>query len=141
MNLIDQKLLKFLAVGIINTIIGAGIMFLLYNIFEVSYWISSACNYVTGGIVSFFLNKFFTFKNNKRSFTQVVLFILTLAVCYFTAYIFAKKIIYFIFSTSPEKIKGNIALVIGMCLYTGLNYIGQRLIVFPEKNKKSEKNI
>lgn len=141
MNLIDQKLLKFLAVGIINTIIGAGIMFLLYNIFEVSYWISSACNYVTGGIVSFFLNKFFTFKNNKRSFTQVVLFILTLVVCYFTAYIFAKKIIYFIFSASPEKIKGNIALVIGMCLYTGLNYIGQRLIVFPEKNKKSEKNI
>ena len=109
MNLIDQKLLKFLAVGVINTIVGAGVMFLLYNVFEVSYWISSACNYIVGGTVSFFLNKFFTFKNNQKSLKQVVLFILTLAVCYFIAYIAAKKIIYFTFSTSPEKIKGNIA--------------------------------
>jgi putative flippase GtrA len=141
MNLIDQKFLKFLAVGVVNTIVGAGVMFLLYNVFEVSYWISSACNYIVGGTVSFFLNKFFTFKNNQKSLKQVVLFILTLAVCYFIAYIAAKKIIYFTFSTSPEKIKGNIALVCGMCLYTGLNYLGQRLIVFSEKNEKSEENI
>ena len=141
MNLIDQKLLKFLAVGVINTIVGAGVMFLLYNVFEVSYWISSACNYIVGGIVSFFLNKFFTFKNHQKSFKQVILFILTIAACYFVAYIAAKKIIYLAFSTSPEKIKGNIALVCGMCLYTGLNYIGQRLIVFSEKSEKSEEKI
>lgn len=141
MNFIDQKLLKFLAVGVVNTIVGAGVMFLLYNVFEVSYWISSACNYIVGGIVSFFLNKFFTFKNNQKSIKQVVLFILTLAVCYFLAYIAAKKIIYFIFSTSPEKIKGNIALICGMCLYTGLNYLGQRLIVFSENNVKSEEKL
>ncbi|MDY4210358.1 MAG: GtrA family protein [Treponema sp.] len=141
MNLIDQKLFKFLAVGIVNTILGAGVMFLLYNVFEVSYWISSACNYIVGGIVSFFLNKSFTFKNHKKSLKQVVLFIITLAVCYFVAYIAAKKIIYFIFSTSPEKIKGNIALICGMCIYTGLNYIGQRLIVFSEENEKLEEKI
>lgn len=141
MNLIDQKLFKFLAVGIVNTILGAGVMFLLYNVFEVSYWISSACNYIVGGIVSFFLNKFFTFKNHQKSLKQIVLFIITLAVCYFVAYIAAKKIIYFIFSTSPEKIKGNIALICGMCIYTGLNYIGQRLIVFSEENEKLEEKI
>ncbi len=139
MNIIDQKFLKFLAVGVVNTIVGAGVMFLLYNVFEVSYWISSACNYIVGGIVSFFLNKFFTFRNNKKSFKQVVLFIITLAVCYFVAYIAAKKIIYFIFSTLPETIKGNIALISGMCLYTGLNYIGQYLIVFSEKHEKRRK--
>ena len=136
MNLIDQKLFKFLAVGIVNTILGAGVMFLLYNVFEVSYWISSACNYIVGGIVSFFLNKSFTFKNHQKSLKQIVLFSITLAVCYFVAYIAAKKIIYFIFSTSPEKIKGNIALICGMCIYMGLNYIGQRLIGFSEENKK-----
>ena len=141
MNLIDQKLFKFLAVGIVNTILGAGVMFLLYNVFEVSYWISSACNYIVGGIVSFFLNKSFTFKNHQKSLKQIVLFIITLAVCYFVAYIAAKKIIYFIFSTSPEKIKGNIALICGMCIYMGLNYIGQRLIVFSEENEKLEEKI
>ena len=140
MNLIDQKFLKFLAVGIVNTIVGAGVMFLLFNVFKVSYWISSVCNYIVGGIVSFFLNKFFTFKNKKKSFKQVVLFIVTLTVCYFIAYIAAKEIVYFIFLNSTEKTKGNIALFLGMCLYTGLNYIGLRFIVFSEKKNKLEEN-
>ena len=59
MKIIDEKLFKFLLVGVINTIVGAGIMFLLYNFFGFSYWISSVCNYIFGGILSFFLNKFF----------------------------------------------------------------------------------
>ena len=61
MNLIDKKTLKFLAVGILNTIVGAGLMFLLYNCFGLTYWISSACNSIAGGILSYFLNKYFLF--------------------------------------------------------------------------------
>ena len=68
MKLIDIKLGKFLIVGVVNTLIGAGLMFVLYNLAHWSYWVSSACNYIAGGIVSFFLNKYFTFKNKDRSF-------------------------------------------------------------------------
>ena len=56
-------MLRFLLVGVVNTLIGAGLMFLLYNVANCSYWLSSAVNYVVGGIVSFFLNKYFTFEN------------------------------------------------------------------------------
>lgn len=52
-KIINNTLVKFLAVGVLNTIIGAGTMFLLYNLAHVSYWMSSAANYVVGGIVSF----------------------------------------------------------------------------------------
>lgn len=135
MALIDKKLLKFLLVGVANTLVGAGLMFLLYNCFGVSYWISSVCNYVVGGILSFFLNKYFTFQNKQKGFKQILLFILNLAVCYFLAYFVAKKVIYFVFSEFSEKTKGNIALVVGMCLYTALNYFGQRLIVFRSAEK------
>ena len=138
MKLIDIKLLKFLLVGIANTIVGCGIMFLLYNVAGVSYWISSACNYVAGGILSYFLNKYFTFQNKQKSFKQIVLFILNLAVCYFVAYFCAKKAVYFLLSNSSEKLRGNIALLSGMCLYTGLNYIGQRLLVFNSKTENQE---
>ena len=41
MVLIDKKLIKFLIVGVINTLVGSGLMFLLYNLLGVSYWISS----------------------------------------------------------------------------------------------------
>ena len=138
LKLIDTKFLKFLLVGIANTIVGCGIMFLLYNVAGVSYWISSACNYVAGGILSYFLNKYFTFQNKQKSFKQVVLFILNLAVCYFIAYFCAKKAVYFLFSNTSEKLRGNIALLSGMCLYTGLNYIGQRLLVFNSNTEKQE---
>lgn len=127
---IDQKLIKFLLVGVLNTLVGSGIMFLLFNVFNVSYWISSACNYIAGGILSFFLNKYFTFQNTRKSFKQIFYFILTLLICYLLAYVIAKKCIYFVFVNYSEKLKGNISLVCGMCLYTILNYLGQRFIVF-----------
>lgn len=132
-NLIDRTLLKFLMVGVVNTIVGCGLMFVLYDLFGVSYWISSACNYIAGGIVSFFLNKFFTFKNTQKSLSQVILFMLNLAVCYFLAYFVAQKAVYLFLSAASEKFRGNVALLVGMCLYTALNYLGQRLLVFRTK--------
>lgn len=138
MKLIDQKLLKFLIVGVINTIFGCGIMFVLYNLFNVSYWISSACNYILGGILSFFLNKHFTFQNKQKSIKQILLFIIILVICYLIAYIGAKKIIYLLLQNKSESIKGNVSLCLGMILYTGLNYLGQRVIVFNEKPKMEE---
>ncbi len=130
MRLIDKKLFKFILVGVINTLFGCGLMFLLYNCIGASYWISSACNYIVGGIISFFLNKYFTFQNKQRSFKQVLIFILNLATCYFIAYFIAKKAIYFLLKFQAERIQDNAALLMGMFLYTALNYIGQRLFVF-----------
>lgn len=146
MKLINSTVPKFLLVGVINTIVGAGLMFLLYNVFHVSYWISSCCNYIAGGIVSYFLNKYFTFKNQKKSIKQIILFIINLAFCYFIAYFLAKKIIYFAFSDFSVKILDNISMFCGMILYTGLNYFGQRFIVFKydsqaEAQITEEKNV
>lgn len=135
MNVFDSKLIKFLFVGIINTLIGAGVMFILYNFVHLSYWFSSACNYIVGGVVSFFLNKYFTFSNHEKSLKQVFYFILTLAISYFLAYLIAKRVVYMLLSTSTEKVRDNISMLVGMCLYTILNYLGQRVVVFTkEKN-------
>ena len=57
-------------------------------------------------------------------------FILNLAVCYVLAYVLAKWMVYKMFIEQSEKIKDNIAMIFGMILYTGLNYLGQRLLVF-----------
>ena len=132
LNLFDKKLLKFLIVGVANTLVGTGLMFLLYNVFGCSYWISSACNYIVGGILSFFLNKFFTFQNRQKNAKQILFFIALLVVCYLVAYIGAKKAVFFIFENLGEKTKGNIAMCAGIFIYTALNYIGQRFFVFKE---------
>ena len=131
-----KSLVKFLIVGVINTLIGAAIMFLSYNLLNFSYWVSSALNYIAGGIVSFFLNKHFTFQNKERSLKQVLLFALSVAVCYIIAYSVAKPLIANILSQSPAVIKDNAALLTGMVLYTGLNFILQKFIVFRRKNER-----
>lgn len=41
----DKTAFRFIIVGVINTIVGTGIMFVCYNVFHLSYWISSAANY------------------------------------------------------------------------------------------------
>lgn len=135
---LDKKLIKFLLVGLINTMVGAGVMFLLYNFGHLNYWISSASNYITGGIVSFFLNKYFTFSNHEKSLKQVLYFIFILAICYVLAYLIAKQSVYMLLSTQSEKIRDNISMLVGMCLYTILNYFGQRLFVFAKREVNNE---
>ena len=121
---------KFLLVGVINTLVGAGLMFVLYNAMHFSYWISSAANYIVGGIISFFLNKYFTFKNYQKSIFQIFIFILLVIFCYFISYYFAKKIIYVIMKNYSETVRDNASMFGGMCLYTIFNYIGQKFFVF-----------
>ena len=56
-NFFDVTMIKFILVGIVNTAVGMGTMFICYNFFHLSYWISSASNYVVGSIVSYFLKQ------------------------------------------------------------------------------------
>lgn len=127
-SVIDQKLLKFIVVGIINTLVGMAIMFGLYNLAHCSYWLSSAANYVLTSILSYFLNKYFTFQNREKSAAQIVRFVLNIAVCYLVAYGIAKPLTFTILSGFGEQIQTNAAMLVGMCFFTGLNYFGQRFL-------------
>ena len=129
-KIIQNTVLRFILVGVINTLVGTAIMFGLYNLAHCSYWVSSASNYILTSILSFFLNKFFTFQNKEKSIGQVVRFAVNIAVCYLLAYGIAKPCVYQIFSGYGTKIQDNIAMFAGMCLFVGLNYFGQRFVVF-----------
>ncbi len=132
-KLFDKTMVKFLLVGVVNTLVGAGTMFLLYNLAHCSYWISSAANYVVGGGVSFFLNKYFTFQNKGWSWGQVGKFIVSVSVCYLLAYGLAKPLALHLLAGQTQSIQENVAMLVGMCLYTALNYLGQRFFAFKVK--------
>jgi len=135
-DIIDIKLIKFILVGIINTLIGSAIMFALYNLVNFSYWFSSACNYFFTSILSFFLNKYFTFNVKQWSVFMIFTFVLVIGFSYLTAYSISKPIINYFLRDTSLKLRENIALFTGMCIFTAINYIGQRLIVFKQKNKE-----
>lgn len=125
-----DKLFRFIIVGVINTIVGTSIMFGLYNLAGCSYWVSSATNYILTSILSFFLNKYFTFQNKERSLKQVLKFALNIAVCYLFAYGIAKPLVLFALSTTNEHFQNNVAMLVGMCFFTGFNFLGQRFFAF-----------
>ena len=129
-KILDITFWKFVLVGIINTLVGTTVMFVAYNLLHFSYWVSSASNYVVGSIVSYFLNKYFTFQNNEKSLGQLLKFILNITVCYLLAYGLAKPVVSWILQNQSSSIQDNCSMLVGMGAFVVFNYIGQRLIVF-----------
>ncbi|MBQ4347782.1 MAG: GtrA family protein [Firmicutes bacterium] len=137
-SLIDDKLLRFIIVGVINTLVGSAIMFGLYNLANCSYWISSAANYGLTSVLSFFLNKKFTFRYKSGTKTAVWRFVINIAVCYTLAYAIAKPLVLYLLSGKSQSFAENVAMCVGMVLFVGFNYLGQRLFVFKEKEEAKE---
>ena len=134
---IDIKAIKFLIVGVVNTLFGCGLMFILYNCFGVNYYISSFCNYFFGSILSYFLNKYFTFQYKKKNIKTIIKFIINIILCYLLAYGLVRKIIKIILVNQSIKLIDNISMFGGMVVFVVLNYFSQRFIVFTDKNKKN----
>ena len=78
----DPTVYRFILVGIINTLFGTAIMFVFYNVFHLSYWISSASNYFFGSILSYFLNKSFTFRYGRTDLKSILKFTVNVLLCY-----------------------------------------------------------
>lgn len=136
-----KEIFRFLIVGALNTLIGMAIIFLLYRFFGLGYWLASGTGYIIGSFVSFFLNKSFTFQYKQKDWAVVARFFANMAVCYFLAYFLAKPFVYkacdsFIKELSQEE-QEEIALFVGMCIYTVLNFIGQKYVCFCRNRQKN----
>ena len=129
----DATFLKFMLVGVINTLVGTAVMFFCFNVLTWSYWISSAMNYIVGSIVSYVLNKRYTFEHKGHDWSTVWKFIVNITICYGLAYGLAKSFVTWMLSGVSTNIQGNAALMVGMILFVGLNYIGQRFWAFSFK--------
>ena len=129
----DATFLKFVLVGVVNTLVGTAIMFFCFNVLAWSYWISSALNYIVGSIVSYLLNKRYTFQQKGHDWNTLLKFIVNISICYVLAYGLAKPLVAWLLSGVSINVQGNMALLVGMILFVGLNYIGQRFWAFSTK--------
>lgn len=137
-KIFDAKLIKFGFVGILNTIFSAIIMLLLYNLVEFNYWGASAIAYIMGSILSFILNRNYTFKSKTPILIAGMKFTLNIAICYLVSYSLAKPIMKSILIQTQLKAKTieQISMLLGMVLFTIFNYFGQRFFAFKEKQIK-----
>ncbi len=156
-TILDKTFWKFVLVGVLNTIVGLGVNYLVLWLLgmnpsvsdNTAYWIASAANYVIGSILSFFLNKYFTFKSNAKSAAEVFRFILNIVVCWLIAYGTATPFIGWLFTkqwvwpwqnVEMPKAVGYIATLLGAGLFVILNYFGQRFFAFKKDKFSDEKD-
>lgn len=128
-KLLKNSFLRFVLVGVCNTLLSLLLMFLLEGL---GYWPSTAIAYVAGAALSFFLNRSFTFHSEEDFWRSVGKFVVNVAVCYVIAYALAQPLVSWVLggtAISPVW-QERIAKVAGMGLYTLLNYFGQRFFAF-----------
>ncbi|MBQ8002449.1 MAG: GtrA family protein [Clostridia bacterium] len=148
---IDGKLLKFALVGILNTVVGYAINFVALNVFSLNFMLAGALNYIPTSVMSFFLNKYFTFKSKGNLKKEALRFALNILICWVLAYGIAKPLTALVMSVAPEGVfsfittvtfgylKGteqiidNVATIVGMGLFVIFNYIGQRFFAFKDE--------
>ena len=63
-------------------------------------------------------------------------FALKSAVCDAVADGLAKLVAGWLLSDASVKVQDNVAMLVGMVVFTGLNYIGQRFVAFAKKGEK-----
>ena len=137
-KIFDPTFFRFILVGVVNTLVGSGVIFGLYNLAglhrlgDTGYWISSAANYVVGSIVSFFLNKHFTFRNREKGAGVVLRFVVNISMCYLLAYGLAKPAVAWLLGGVglSQQLQGNLTMLAGSGLFVVLNYFGQRFFAF-----------
>lgn len=122
------SLIKYLLVGVINTIFGFSIVFLLM-FFGVMPEVANFLGYFCGFILSYFLNKHFTFKSQNSHRRDFWRFFIAMAGAYlinFIALIIAHRI------CGVDK---YIAQVIAGVCYTISGYVFSRFFAFKSAEK------
>lgn len=135
---LSRSFLTFLIIGVINTLVGLGTAFFCLNVLGFGYWVSSAMDYVVGSVVSYFLNKRFTFHYQQTDLRSIARFVLNIVICYVIAYSLARPCAQWLleqmhFNLSTTIIE-NVAMLVGTVLFTIINYLGQKFFAFKTKD-------
>ncbi len=126
----DATFLRYFAVGVVNTLVGTSIMFGMYNLLHFNYWVSSASNYILSSILSFFLNRYFTFHRRNTDIFYALRFAANIGICYLVAYGLSRPLMQMIFDGLGRGGQENLAMLAGVVIFAILNYGGQRFFVF-----------
>lgn len=139
-SLLDVKFLKFVLVGVINTAVDYGLFLILRGICPDTplwlHWIVvTAIPCAVASVLSYFLNKCFTFKNTDKGWKPVFRFAANIAACYMIAYGIAIPIMEWALTAMHDGWADNITKVVGMVLFSCCNYVGQRMFAFRNRKK------
>jgi len=117
-------MLRYGAVGLVNTGITAAVIFLL-KLTGIHYALYTLAGYAVGITVSFFLNRRFTFRKHDKKATEQLVKFLTVTI---SLLLLTQLLQYLLIDLA--SINETIGVLLGMVFYTGTGYILNRIFVF-----------
>ncbi|MEA4897073.1 GtrA family protein [Bacillota bacterium Meth-B3] len=134
-KLFDRSLWIFILIGIGNTALSFVIMQGLNRLWGEGYWAPSAIAYVLTSLLSYVLNKRFSFQNADSVASTAWRFALVIGACYLIAHLIARPATNWALRQLPATSASadQIAMAVAQVLFTGLNYLGQRFFAFKKR--------
>lgn len=131
-----ERFVKYCLVGVLNTLVTLGVIFVSKSIIGLNPYLSNAMGYVAGVINSFLWNKNWVFHSGGSYRREAFRFLLGFAICYL-----AQLCAVWALTRSPFGdlefdfrlfvLSGyGIATLLGNVLYTLLNFLYNRLVTF-----------
>ncbi|MCM1266477.1 MAG: GtrA family protein [Bacteroidales bacterium] len=141
-----MEVIHFGMVGVINTLMGWGIMAVLYNLIHMNYWLSSGISYFIGSVFSYHANAKLTFQVEERDKWLPWRFALNIIVCYLISFSVAKPLTGKLLAAVglgadgqiSQALLENIAMIFGMGFFVVMNFFGQKLFVFRKRKSPRE---
>lgn len=125
-----NTIFRFLLIGIVNTCVGISAILTLLNVVGLSYWLSTLIGNCIGAIISYVLNKRFTFKSTVKNRKGIPIFGLVIIVSYLFSYQLGYEIIEKSRFLDFGIYKEEISVLLATFMYAVLNYLGQRYLTF-----------
>lgn len=133
-----MEVIHFGMVGVMNTLLGWGIMAVLYNLIHMNYWFSSGISYFIGSVFSYHANAKLTFKVENKDKWLPWRFAFNIIVCYLVSFSVAQPFTEKLLTAAglsagggiSEALLDNVAMIFGMGIFIVMNFFGQKLFVF-----------
>jgi len=123
----SSTFLKYIFIGVINTLCGYGIIFvLMYK--NISPEISNFIGYFIGFFISYYLNKKYNFKSNNSHLNDLSKFVVSMGIAYFV------NLIVLIICYKKFGINVYVSQVIAGITYTITGYFLSKIWVFKRKD-------
>jgi glycosyltransferase involved in cell wall biosynthesis/putative flippase GtrA len=122
-----MTLIRYLLVGVVNMISGLSIIYLAMYYLQLEVGYANALGYAIGVLLSFMLNKKWTFKSSNHALYSLMRFILVLLVAY------AANLVTVLFILDKFQVNPYIAQALGIIPYTFIGFLGSRYFVFQKQ--------
>lgn len=126
-KLFEYQEIRFLFVGVLNTIVGYG-SFLLLLLVGTNYLVANTISYAIGVIHSYIWNRKFTFKSKNKSVFEIIKFVLV----YIVNYLIGLGALYIL--VDKLNINPYLAGAFNLIITTLISFFGHKYFSFRQKN-------